>query len=176
MLATRSNERAANASGVNIARVKLEVFAASAFIAGVGGCLIAYRFGSVSDASFGAVASLTALAVAYLGGITCVSGAVTSGITASAGVAFYVIGNLIDDARPVGGVHRRPAADPDGDPQSRRHRRRHPPTGRGRQAQEAARPNSPCPVPVTGAGDLIIPSDERSAGSGGSLIASSGWR
>jgi branched-chain amino acid transport system permease protein len=96
MLATRSNERAANASGVNIARVKLEVFAASAFIAGVGGCLIAYRFGSVSDASFGAVASLTALAVAYLGGITCVSGAVTSGITASAGVAFYAIGNLFD--------------------------------------------------------------------------------
>jgi branched-chain amino acid transport system permease protein len=96
MLATRSNERAANASGVNIARVKLEVFAASAFIAGVGGCLIAYRFGSVSDASFGAVASLTALAVAYLGGITCVSGAVTSGVTASAGVAFYVLSNLFD--------------------------------------------------------------------------------
>lgn len=96
MLATRSNERAANASGVNIARVKLEVFAASAFIAGVGGCLIAYRFGSVSDASFGAVASLTALAVAYLGGITCVSGAVTSGITASAGVAFYVLGNVTE--------------------------------------------------------------------------------
>ncbi len=96
MLATRSNERAANASGVNIARVKLEVFAGSAFIAGVGGCLIAYRFGSVSDASFGTVASLTALAVAYLGGITCVSGAVTSGITASAGVAFYLISNLFD--------------------------------------------------------------------------------
>jgi len=96
MLATRSNERAANASGVNIARVKLEVFAASAFIAGVGGCLIAYRFGSVSDASFGAVASLTALAVAYLGGITCVSGAVTSGITASAGVAFYLLSNVTE--------------------------------------------------------------------------------
>ena len=94
MLATRSNERAANASGVNIARVKLEVFAASAFIAGVGGCMIAYRFGSVSDASFGAVASLTALAVAYLGGITCVSGAVTSGISAAAGVSFYLLGTV----------------------------------------------------------------------------------
>jgi branched-chain amino acid transport system permease protein len=94
MLATRSNERAANASGVNIARVKLEVFAASAFIAGVGGCLIAYRFGSVSDASFGAVASLTALAVAYLGGITCVSGAVTAGITAAAGVSFYFLSTV----------------------------------------------------------------------------------
>jgi len=96
ILATRSNERAANASGVNTSRVKLEVFAASAFIAGVGGCLIAYRFGSVSAASFGTVASLTALAVAYLGGITCVSGAVTSGITASAGIAFYAISNLFD--------------------------------------------------------------------------------
>ncbi len=94
MLATRSNERAANASGVNIARVKIEVFAASAFIAGVGGCMIAYRFGSVSDASFGSVASLTALAVAYLGGITCVSGAVTSGITASAGVSFYLLSRV----------------------------------------------------------------------------------
>ena len=94
MLATRSNERAANATGVNTARVKLEVFAASAFIAGVGGCLIAYRFGSVSDASFGAVASLTALAIAYLGGITCVSGAVTSGITAAAGVSFYLLSTL----------------------------------------------------------------------------------
>lgn len=96
MLATRSNERAANALGVNIARAKLEVFAASAFIAGVGGCLIAYRFGSVSDASFGAVASLTALAVAYLGGITCVSGAVTSGITGAAGVAFYALSSIFD--------------------------------------------------------------------------------
>jgi len=74
----------------------LEVFAASAFIAGVGGCLIAYRFGSVSDASFGTVASLTALAVAYLGGITCVSGAVTAGITASAGVAFYLLSNITE--------------------------------------------------------------------------------
>jgi branched-chain amino acid transport system permease protein len=94
MLAARSNERAASASGINVARVKLEVFAASAFIAGVGGCLIAYRFGSVSDASFGSVASLTALAVAYLGGITCVSGAVTSGITAAAGVSFYLLSTV----------------------------------------------------------------------------------
>ncbi len=94
MLAARSNERAASASGVNVARVKIEVFAASAFIAGVGGCLIAYRFGSVSDASFGSVASLTALAVAYLGGITCVSGAVTSGITAAAGVSFYLLSTV----------------------------------------------------------------------------------
>lgn len=94
MLATRSNERAASALGINVANTKLLVFAVSSFIAGVGGCLIAYRFGSVSDASFGTIASLTALAVAYLGGITCVSGAVTAGVTATAGVAFYGMGQL----------------------------------------------------------------------------------
>ena len=94
MLATRSNERAASAVGISVARVKLQVFAVSSFIAGVGGCLIAYRFGSVSDASFGTIASLTALAVAYLGGITCVSGAVASGLTAASGVVFYAMARL----------------------------------------------------------------------------------
>ena len=94
MLAVRSNERAASAVGISVARVKLQVFATSSFIAGIGGCLIAYRFGSVSDASFGTIASLTALAVAYLGGITCVSGAVTSGITATSGVAFYAMAQI----------------------------------------------------------------------------------
>lgn len=94
MLAARSNERAASAIGISVARVKLQVFAASSFIAGIGDCLIAYRFGSVSDASFGTIASLTALAVAYLGGITCVSGAVTSGITATSGVAFFAMARI----------------------------------------------------------------------------------
>jgi branched-chain amino acid transport system permease protein len=94
MLAARSNERSARAAGINVGRMKLQVFAISSFIAGMGGCLIAYRFGSVSDASFSTIASLTALAVAYLGGIGCVSGAVTSGITATAGIAFYGMGQL----------------------------------------------------------------------------------
>ncbi len=95
-LAVRSNEKAASAAGVDIGRVKLLVFAISAFIAGIAGTMIAYRFGSVSDASFGVVASLTALAVAYLGGITSVSGAVTSGIVATSGVAFFASSELFD--------------------------------------------------------------------------------
>lgn len=108
MLAVRSNERAANAVGISVSRVKLQVFAASSFIAGIGGCLIAYRFGSVSDASFGTIASLTALAVAYLGGITCVSGAVAAGVTAAAGIAFYATSQLTGGLGPwesmIGGV------------------------------------------------------------------------
>ena len=95
MLAIRSNERAASAIGVDVARGKVLVFALSSFIAGVGGCLIAYRFSNVSDVSYGTFASLAALAVAYLGGITSVSGAVTAGVVASSGVAFYGISRLI---------------------------------------------------------------------------------
>ena len=95
MLAVRSNERAASAVGIDVGRSKLAVFALSSFLAGAAGCLIAYRFGSVSDASYGTIASLTALAVAYLGGITSVSGAVTAGIVASSGVAFYALGRVM---------------------------------------------------------------------------------
>ena len=100
MLAVRSNERAASAAGIDVARTKILVFAMSSFVAGIGGCLIAYRFGSVSAVSFGTVASLAALAVAYLGGITCVSGAVTSGMLATAGVAFFALSELNDSSGP----------------------------------------------------------------------------
>lgn len=96
MLAVRGNERAAAAIGIDVTRVKMTMFAASSFIAGVGGTLIAYRFGSVSDLSYGVIASLTALSVAYLGGITSVSGAVTAGITAQAGIAFYGMSRVFD--------------------------------------------------------------------------------
>jgi branched-chain amino acid transport system permease protein len=107
-LAVRSNERAASAAGINVAAVKLLVFTISAFIAGVAGTLTAYRFGAVSDVSYGTVASLTALAVAYLGGITSVSGAVTAGIVATSGVAFFgtrqIIGGLGTWEALIGGV------------------------------------------------------------------------
>ena len=94
ILAVRSNERAASAIGIEVARVKLQAYAVSSFIAGIAGCLIAYRFGSVSDASFGVIASLTAMSVAYLGGITSISGAVTSGVVAASGAAFYVMAQV----------------------------------------------------------------------------------
>ena len=42
-LTVRENERAAGAAGVAVAKVKLQAFAISAFIAGVGGSLIAYQ-------------------------------------------------------------------------------------------------------------------------------------
>ncbi len=108
MLAIRGNERAAAAGGIDVARGKLTLFAFSSFIAGVGGTLIAYRFGTVSEASYGTLASLTALSFAYLGGITSVSGAVTGGVVAASGVAFYAtsraIGSLGKWEALIGGV------------------------------------------------------------------------
>lgn len=94
ILAVRGNERAAAAIGIGVTQVKLSMFALSSWIAGVGGTLIAYRFGSVSELSFGTLASLTALAFAYLGGIASVSGAVTAGMLATSGIAFHAIGRV----------------------------------------------------------------------------------
>lgn len=94
ILAVRGNERAAAGLGIDVSRVKIATFALSSWIAGVGGTLIAYRFGSVSELSYGTLASLTALAFAYLGGITSVSGAVLAGVLASSGVFFYGLGRV----------------------------------------------------------------------------------
>ena len=94
MLAIRSNERAAASVGINVASGKLLVFALASFISGIAGCLVAYRFGTISEASYGVLASLTVLAFAYLGGITSVSGAVTAGIVGASGLAFYANARL----------------------------------------------------------------------------------
>jgi branched-chain amino acid transport system permease protein len=104
LLAIRSNERAAAAAGISVPRVKMLAFALSAFVAGVAGSLIAYRFGSVSESSYGLFASLAALAVAYLGGITSVSGGVTAGVAATAGVAFFAMTRVIGSLGPWGAL------------------------------------------------------------------------
>ena len=75
MLAVRSNERAASAAAINPRTVKLYAFGIAAFIAGVGGVLYAYNFGSVSADRFDAVTALSLIAFAYAGGITLISGA-----------------------------------------------------------------------------------------------------
>lgn len=93
MLAVRSDENAAAAIGVSAAGTKLLAFGLSSFIAGLAGTLVAYRFGSISDASFNLFASLTLLAFAYLGGISSVGGAVVAGLLAADGIAFEAMDN-----------------------------------------------------------------------------------
>ena len=80
MLAVRSNERAAAAAGVNVRNVKLAAFAISSFIAGISGALYGYNFSSVTVNRFSALTALSLIALAYVGGITMVSGAIFAGL------------------------------------------------------------------------------------------------
>ena len=80
MLAVRSNERAAAATGVNVTTVKLAAFGISSCIAGIGGTLYGYNFSSVTVTRFSALTALSLIAFAYVGGITTVAGAIFGGL------------------------------------------------------------------------------------------------
>jgi ABC-type branched-subunit amino acid transport system ATPase component/branched-subunit amino acid ABC-type transport system permease component len=91
MLAVRGNERAASSLGIGVARTKLAGFALSSFVAGLGGALIGYSRGQLSAESFGVFVGLAFLAIAYMGGITSISGAVVAGALAPLGIVFVLI-------------------------------------------------------------------------------------
>jgi len=92
MLAVRANERAAAVSGVDVVATKLAAFALSAFVAGLAGAMLGYGQGQLSFGSFGVFVSLSYLAVAYVGGIASIAGALVGGLLADGGLAFGVLG------------------------------------------------------------------------------------
>ncbi|MBW6437282.1 ABC transporter permease [Actinoplanes hulinensis] len=94
-LAVRSNERAAAGVGIDVARVKLAGFALSAFLAGVGGCLIGYSRSQLSVESFNVIVGLSVLCMAYVGGITRVSGALIAGLIAPLGVLYTLLNTTL---------------------------------------------------------------------------------
>jgi len=96
MLAVRANERSAAAAGVNVVRVKVLSFALAAFIAGLGGSLLAYRRGVVSFDSFTAIGGLALLSTAYLAGITSVWGGLNAGILAASGITFIALDRWVN--------------------------------------------------------------------------------
>ena len=91
MLAVRSNERAAAAAAINPRTVKLYAFGIAAAIAGLGGVLYAYNFGSVSADRFDAVTALSLIAFAYAGGISLISGAVFAGLLSAQALIPYAL-------------------------------------------------------------------------------------
>ena len=95
MLAIRSNERAAAACGVNVARTKVGAFALSAFVAGVAGTLAGFQQEALSDQSFSTGRSLIVLAVAYLGGIASVPGALVGGLVIPGGLVSTVADRVL---------------------------------------------------------------------------------
>lgn len=90
-LAVRANEQAAAAVGVDVVATKLAAFALSAFVAGLGGALLGYGQGQLSFGSFGVFVSLSYLAVAYVGGIASIAGALVGGLLVEGGLAFTVL-------------------------------------------------------------------------------------
>jgi ABC-type branched-subunit amino acid transport system permease subunit len=104
MIAVRSNERAAAAAGINVARTKLLAFGLSSFIAGLGGCLLAYSSQIVSPAAFASLNSVTLLAIVYVAGVGRIAGAVVAGIMLGANgllVTFLNIHLNIGEYQPV---------------------------------------------------------------------------
>jgi branched-chain amino acid transport system permease protein len=93
-LAVRSNERAAAGLGINVAVIKLLAFALAALLAGLAGGLQAYQFQGVIASPYIAIASVSALAIAYLGGISTVSGAAWAGVLATGGFGFRILERL----------------------------------------------------------------------------------
>jgi ABC-type branched-subunit amino acid transport system ATPase component/ABC-type branched-subunit amino acid transport system permease subunit len=104
MLAVRANERSAAAAGISVVRVKLIGFAIGSFIAGIGGCLLAYKQTNVTFESFNALLGLAVFASVFLAGITSVAGGLFAGILASGGLAFVFMDQSFDIGRWYGVV------------------------------------------------------------------------
>jgi ABC-type branched-subunit amino acid transport system ATPase component/ABC-type branched-subunit amino acid transport system permease subunit len=96
MLAVRADERSAAAAGISVARVKLVGFAIGAFIAGIGGCLLAYQQQNVTASPFTAIGGLAVLSTAFIAGITSVSGGVLAGLIGAGGILFAALGALFN--------------------------------------------------------------------------------
>jgi ABC-type branched-subunit amino acid transport system ATPase component/ABC-type branched-subunit amino acid transport system permease subunit len=96
MLAVRADERSAAASGISVVRVKLIGFAIGSFVAGLGGCLLAYKQTNVTAFSFNALLGLSVFATAFLAGITSVSGGLVAGVIAINGVGFVLLERNVD--------------------------------------------------------------------------------
>ncbi len=97
-LAVRADERAAAAAGINVVGAKISAFGVSAFLAGIGGTLLAYERQILSPSSFAVLASLTLLAFTYLSGIAAPAGALLAGALASGGLLTVALDRSNDNA------------------------------------------------------------------------------
>jgi branched-chain amino acid transport system permease protein len=77
IIATRDNQRAADASGIPTTSVKLGAFVLAGIISGVAGGLHVILVGSVSEGSYQPIMSIDVFATAVIGGLGSVAGALT---------------------------------------------------------------------------------------------------
>jgi branched-chain amino acid transport system permease protein len=84
LIASRDNQRAAPAYGINLVRTRIAAFAVSGGIAGLAGALFAYDQHQVIPGTYGVLQSIVVFLAAVIGGLTSVPAAV-------AGLAFYEV-------------------------------------------------------------------------------------
>ena len=97
MVAVKNNERAAASLGVDVPAVKLQSFVLASAVAGTAGAVIGLQEGTLSASTFGTFGSLGLLAIAYIGGISRVTGAVVAGLLlANGGLQATILNRWID--------------------------------------------------------------------------------
>jgi ABC-type branched-subunit amino acid transport system permease subunit len=94
MLAVRSNERAAAAAGINVSGIKLQAFALSSFIAGLGGALLSNSINQATYSEFTALSSIALITIIYIAGIASIAGAIVAGLAASGGVIYVLLSGI----------------------------------------------------------------------------------
>lgn len=93
LVAVRDNERAAQARGVHVLRVKLLAFGVSGAIAGLAGCLHVLALSGISYGAYSPSQSFEAFSIVVIGGLTSVTGALV-GAFALRGTEYLVGGGL----------------------------------------------------------------------------------
>lgn len=90
LVAVRDNERAAQARGIHVLRLKLLAFSASGAIAGLAGGLLVLVLQGVGSGDYSPRQSFEAFAMVVIGGLTSVSGAVLGAVALRS--AQYLVG------------------------------------------------------------------------------------
>ena len=84
--AIRDNEIAAQAMGINVARVKITSFMISCFMAGIGGALLAHLQTTIDPLLFRFLLTYNVLLIVVLGGIGSITGSVLGAIIVTVGL------------------------------------------------------------------------------------------
>jgi len=94
LLAMRSSERAASASGISLTHLKMTAFAISAAIASLGGVVLAFRGLAVTYDDFDVLGSLNVVVFAIIGGVGYALGPVLGGLMAPNGLVSTFFSSL----------------------------------------------------------------------------------
>ncbi|MCL2067918.1 MAG: branched-chain amino acid ABC transporter permease [Treponema sp.] len=78
--AIRDNEIAAQAMGINVARVKITSFTIASFMAGIGGALLGHMISTIDPRLFGFILTYNVLLIVVLGGVGSISGSIIAAI------------------------------------------------------------------------------------------------